>query len=333
MLANSLGTNLQQMALAAIHWSAAVAVVGCMWAGAGTAWAQAPSPGGTLLVLEGDADRLSPSEKAELQRTIDAEVQARPAWNMLPKPQESIIDLMFDAECLEPDDACLKLLGEGRSATAVLFYEAQPDGSGFGVSLRLIDVATGAAPVERALKGASLAAALGQLASAFDSLLGNKPPPKPKMVGLRVRSNPAAATVTLNGEEIGVTPVEVRKPAGPYTMRVSREGYETVERKLELRDKDLDFELILSQRRDVTAAAVVADTPASGTETPGDEIGAAFYETWWFWTAVGVGVVGASVGIAAAAGAFSDGAPSTGGLTFQLGARPDQDVLIQGQFK
>lgn len=65
--------------------------------------------------------------------------------------------------------------------------------------------------------------------------------------------------------------------------------------------------------RAVDATQEPSTAPATPRTTP-------VYETWWFWTIVGVVVVGSTVGIAAAAsGGYSFPASDLGGVIFTLG--------------
>ena len=62
---------------------------------------------------------------------------------------------------------------------------------------------------------------------------------------------------------------------------------------------------------------------------PGEEGEQEFYETWWFWTAVGVAAVGVGFGVAAGAGAFSEDAPETGDLNILFGSGAEKDFRVQ----
>lgn len=324
-------TRAKCRSLRASRWIAqrALAVLALFAVGWGTDAGLAAAADMSVLPIQGDMNGLSDSEVQSVRDAVDAELQARPRITALPRPTEDLIDLMFDAECLEPDPACLAAIGKARGADHVLFYEAQAKGGSVGIGVRLVKVKKAKLDGPKSVRGATLAQTLTALSEGLDEWLGTKPAPKPTMVTLRVRSNPSAAVVVLDGEEIGVTPTEIRRPAGTFALRVSKAGYEDVERSVELRDKDVDFALELTARPEPAAAAAVV--PPTTTDGPDD--GPAYYETWWFWTVVAVGAAGAGVGIAAAAGAFDADSTPTGGMTFQLGSRPDQDILIQEQFR
>lgn len=90
---------------------------------------------------------------------------------------------------------------------------------------------------------------------------------------LRVRASVSPARVFLDGEPVGLAPVDVSRPAGRYDLRVVAEGREPYASRVEL---------------DSGKAHVVrADLPEESTSV---------LESWWFWTAAGVVVTGAVVG-------------------------------------
>jgi hypothetical protein len=288
----------------------------------------APAPEQKVLALEGDVEG-SPQAAQAFREAMAKEIGARPGFQALASPKEPLIDLMFDAECIEPDDECMAKLGAARGASLVLFYEVSGAGGAAEFKARLVEVRT-----QKAQKQAAAKATAGDAAAASvaEALLGAKPAAKPKMVSLRVRSTPSAAIVKIDGVEAGLTPMEVRRAVGTAKLEVSKEGYETVVREVTLTDKDLDIDLKLNTS---PAAAVAAAGASSQGEGEGDDgaVGTPFYETWWFWTVVGVGVAGAGVGIAAAAGAFDSESTPTGDLSFRLGQQPDQDFSLQSQFR
>ena len=91
------------------------------------------------------------------------------------------------------------------------------------------------------------------------------------------------ATVKIDGKVEGVTPFDRDVPAGRKLITVSREGFYDEVRELDIRAGEsyqLDIQLRLMKKHE---------------EVSGD----AFYETWWFWTLVGVAGAGATAAIVA----------------------------------
>jgi serine/threonine-protein kinase len=83
---------------------------------------------------------------------------------------------------------------------------------------------------------------------------------------LVVRPTPEDATVTIDGETYdGGGPYEIRLPAETTTVRVSRSGYESAEREIELRggrEMELPVELERDRRRGRRRVTPMDDTPA-----------------------------------------------------------------------
>ena len=96
---------------------------------------------------------------------------------------------------------------------------------------------------------------------------------EPKRAQLRVRASAAPARVILDGQLLGLAPLEVLRPAGSYELRVEADGREPYRSQVELESGK--------------AHLVRADLPEKSTSV---------LESWWFWTAAGVVVTGAVVG-------------------------------------
>lgn len=91
------------------------------------------------------------------------------------------------------------------------------------------------------------------------------------------------ATVLLDDEEVGVTPLPALTglAVGTHTLRVDKEGFYTYTAQIDVPEEG-------QLRHDV----LMDGGASSQTELP------AFMKTWWFWTAVGAVVLtGATVGI------------------------------------
>ncbi len=89
---------------------------------------------------------------------------------------------------------------------------------------------------------------------------------------IKVTSNFDGAQVLVNEADVGITPVEISRPAGKYHVVVKKPGY-------------LVFDS--SEKADPGQALAVSATLRE--DKP------ALTQRWWFWTGVGVVVVGAAV--------------------------------------
>lgn len=91
---------------------------------------------------------------------------------------------------------------------------------------------------------------------------------------LEIRTEPAGATITLDGEAVGKSPV-LREglSAGAHRLRVEAPGYVSLDQAIQVRPGKLTrLELTLAPIRSLTAAAPPEEPLAS---------------KWWFWTAIG----------------------------------------------
>ncbi|NUN12224.1 MAG: PEGA domain-containing protein [Myxococcales bacterium] len=291
--------------------------------------------------------KLDKNDQKKITEALTQEITARPKYKALPTPDAEIIDLMFDAECVEPDTACLQTIGKTNNADLVLFGEVTGEKGSLKLVVRLIDVKKGEQVAQDNQSAASVDALAKTTAIAAVALMGEAPkpePPKeepkkeePKEVTVRILSEPSGATVYLDNKNMGKTPSTFTKVQGKYSLRLVLNGHDDAIRELVIRDKNVELNVSLSKSPDV--AVTPGPTPTDGSQQDtgpkGDEEedGPEFYETWWFWTAVGVAAAGAGVGIAAAAGAFDSEAAATGNVNLLIGQRPDQDFLLRSQLK
>jgi len=118
---------------------------------------------------------------------------------------------------------------------------------------------------------------------------------------VRINTKEPGATVKVDGKVEGVTPFDGDVTVGKKTITVSRPGFVDEVRALEVMAGEaynLDIEL-----RAITKPKVVDESEA-------------FYETWWFWTIVGVAGAGAVTAIAVTSG--GEAAPPTPNFTFTI---------------
>jgi hypothetical protein len=84
-----------------------------------------------------------------------------------------------------------------------------------------------------------------------------------------LRSEPRQAIVTLDGRELGVSPLDLQRGAGSYTLEVARQGFETYRATLDLQP---------GQHVELTAKLNPHTEPLT--------------KRWWFWTGAAVVVAG-----------------------------------------
>jgi tetratricopeptide (TPR) repeat protein len=89
---------------------------------------------------------------------------------------------------------------------------------------------------------------------------------------LAIASNQPAAAVSLDGLDVGLAPVTLERPAGAYRLLVRKQGFTPYE-----------AQFTVAAGEEVNLNAALAPEKKS------------VVKKWWFWTAIGVGVVGAAV--------------------------------------
>ncbi|MEM6786877.1 MAG: PEGA domain-containing protein [Myxococcota bacterium] len=82
-----------------------------------------------------------------------------------------------------------------------------------------------------------------------------------------VKTDPEGATITIDGEPAGLSPLTVQADRGRHEIEISLDGFDTVE--------DV---VTVDPGRDATVNITLT------SETP-------VYEAWWFWTSIGAAVV------------------------------------------
>jgi hypothetical protein len=90
---------------------------------------------------------------------------------------------------------------------------------------------------------------------------------------LRISSDRTGTSVRVNSRDVGSAPVEVTRRAGRYRISLEKPGYVTYETSVSLR---------AGEQADIRASL--------------KPVGAELQKKWWFWTAAGVVLVGATIG-------------------------------------
>lgn len=62
----------------------------------------------------------------------------------------------------------------------------------------------------------------------------------PSEGSLGIATRPDGATVIINGEVVGITPVEFKRKVGTYLLKIEKEGYKTIEQEVEIKGAKLD---------------------------------------------------------------------------------------------
>ena len=299
-----------------------------------------------IVVLKTETEDGKPSDVAALENAITEELKAREGYTILPTPEADVLDLAFDAECMDTDVECFTAIGKNLGADYVVFASL----AGGNANIQVIDVNKGEekSAFVAAASGGFIAGVVAGSAASFGPKPAPTPPPvvakpkpkpkpKPKVEAKKPEAKPVKVSITtvpegafiyINNKRVGKSPVQLEQIPGVYTLRVLKPGFAESLRELKVSKAPVNVNIRLSEEGGNTALAVVV--PVS-TGAPGADSGEPeFYETWWFWTSVGVGVALLSVGVAAGAGAFDSTETSTGDLNFIFESGAEKDFRVQG---
>ena len=285
-----------------------------------------------VLVIQTQGDDLADADKAAITTVIRDGLKSYSNLEVLPTPEVDLLDVMMDLECLDIDNKCIAAIGKKYSGRVVIFTDAAPDGGGFSLTVKRIDVRTGKAVKSGTGKALVRSDLAKTVASILVKVVGPKPvkkaPKKKTRVNVEISTIKPGATVYLGRLKLkGVTPMTVSLKPGRYTIRVKQKGFKTVKDKLKVRsvgENKVVYDLVsLTPTKPVDEPEVVAETapaPTAEDDTP-------VYEQWWFWTVIGVAVVG-GVTAGLVVGLQDDEPAASGVLNFGLTA-PDADPRVR----
>lgn len=277
-----------------------------------------------ILPLRVTSNRLDPEELDRLTGQVSEKLRKYPALEILPVPEADPMDLMVDAGCVDFDAACLSAIGASRGADAVLYTEVSEAEGRFQVQVRFADVRT---KETRSPEGGTEVRdkVPDLLALALEKVLGPEPLPETVLARVDVETTPPGADIYVDRDFVGVSPVTLRLKKGRYVIRAARVGFDE---KMQAVDVEPGKTVALA----LTLAPVAVPIPAGPVPTKErEEEGQAFYETWWFWTAVGAVVIGA--GTTAVVLASRKTSSASGQAQFTLDpAYADRDVTLYPSF-
>ena len=318
-------------------------------AGALATSASAQEQSDALVILPTNGDNVSAELRTALDSALAAEVAKRSDLNVIPTPKVDFIDLMFDAECVDADPECLANIGSSLGATEVVYAEARPAKTGAMVRIQKVrvsdkkELAKSTGKVTKDTVGALVTTASIALMGAIPAppVVQAPVPPAPapvkaktgkSKIAVMFDSSPAGARVYINKKSAGKTPTRKRMKPGKYTVRIVKEGYQEELREVNVAGR-MPVDLLVNLRPITASSApvVVATAPTTPEPDEDDASAAPYYETWWFYTAIAAGAALTSVGIAAAAGAFSADPEPTGAVHFRFLEGADHDILLQSQ--
>jgi|GEM_PF-2389265 len=246
-----------------------------------------------VLVLASATDRVPP----ELLDAVRAHVGAAiiPLAGTRPVRTVATDDPVSVAIAGCGDDACVgAAIASANAIGAIVVTLSRRTGRGpIALTLDIRDPVSGAMRLPTQSLGLEPDAALSALDPLIEALrpvMFSPPPPWPELL---ITVNVDGATVMIDGERVGSSPIAATRLApGRHAVMVTAVGYSGARREVELDPGErerLDITLVAS-----TAVAMDEVIVADGTTVSGPQ----WYDAWWVWTIVGgVVVVGVGVGI------------------------------------
>ena len=290
-----------------------------------------------VLVLQAQGDDLAAADRAAITTVVRDALKPYKSIKLLATPEVDLLDVMMDLECLDIDDACIAAIGKKYGGQQVLFTSAAPQGGGFALDMKRIDVAKSAAVANAAAKAGSRANLTKVVSGLIEKTVGPKPvkkpakPKKPSRVEVEITTVKPGATVYLGKVKLkGVTPLKVSLKPGRYTIRLEQKGFKTVVDKLKVVSEGKNsavYDLVANAKPVAEKPVDSIETAESPAPAPAAEDDTPVYKQWWFWTVIGVAVVG-GVTAGLVVGLQDDEPAATGVLNFGISS-PDADPRVR----
>lgn len=290
------------------------------------AQAAAPAQRFKVLGMQIEGSDLSAKDKLDLFNVVQTKLGSYPQVDLVKPPERELTDEMIDLECIDIDADCLGRLGKKYKAERVFYSQVDKAAKGgYTLLVRVVDATLGKVIHNTKSTVSSrmgLANALEiEVAKVFGTG-GTAPPPKSGFGYLEVKTNLQDAKIFVGKEFAATGEVKLKQKVGKYTVRVEHDGYQPQLFQVEVSaDK--------TTTRSVTLLAVGGGT-GPGPVPAGPEAEPEVYETWWFWTIIGVVVAGGVAGIVVAT-TSDDGGSAVGNVSFSVDpAKAWQDRNVQG---
>ncbi len=307
----------------------AVALVAVGWVAAAGQTAGAGTPAQKKIKVLGmqiEGADLSAKDKQDLFKVVRAALGSRDTIDLLKPPERELTDEMIDLECIDVDAACLSRLGAKYKADRVFYSQVDKGTKGaYTLLVRVVDVKKRRLVHNATVKIASRMGVANGLEQQVTKVFGESAgaaASKAKDHGfIEIKANLEDAKIFINKEFAATGEVKVKRKLGKYTVEVKHDGYQPQLFTVEVTAGR-------TTTRVVTMKGLAGGSgPKQGAAAAVDET--EFYETWWFWTVIGVVVAGGVTGIIVAT--MDDGDPSPlGNASFSVDPQQawrDYDVL------
>jgi hypothetical protein len=277
-------------------------IIALVCAGVATASAQpaadeaAPAPAVTarLAVMPMDALGMDADRVARLETLFRKEIELLSGAPLPTRRQiEQLVAKSRRLRQCGAADACLAEVGKKLEVDLVVSGNVAALGDSYVVDIKVVDVATG--EQIRRIQSDPLRGEPDELIEAVRVAAYRLLAPEALHGSIMVLTNLVGAAVTLDGQQLGTTPLPkpiARLPLGEHRLRVAAEGYEPFEEPVRVRFQKTSRVLVTLVIDDLGPSAPMAlDMPGVRQPRPAPE---RWYQSTWF--LVGAGVTAAVVG-------------------------------------
>jgi len=279
-----------------------------------------------VLVMRIEGSDLSDKDKSDLFAVIQGKLSKYPDKQIVQPAGTDIDELMMEYECFDIDAECLSKLGKAQKADTIVYVQVDGNDNGFALITRSVRVKDSRVLHDKSEQLRSRTDLAGRLDKVLTRVFGAPPVPKTTKGRLVIQSKVRAARIFVDGKYAGSGKIRLKKPEGSYAIRVAKDGYQEKLFTAEVTAGATTKKMVSLEPipKKVASVAPVAPPPDPGSLGP-----AAWYQTWWFWTAVSVVAIGTTVAVAAAA-AEDDGIVKPGRVFVTIdGAEAWRDPAVR----
>jgi len=277
-----------------------------------------------VLPLDIYSPAINRSQAENILAVITRHLKKYKKYRIMAPPGENPLDMILDAGFMDLNAESLAGLGKARGADIVLYTEIKKENGGYYLYIQKVDVASRQQVVVKGGIG-SLASPDKGVIVAIEQVFGPVPKPLPKVTVVSVITRPPGAEITLGDKFLDKTPLVTKLKPGKYTLKITKPGYKSQTREIDVKKgKPLEIGIRLQQ------ILIPKSTVPPGHQRKRVENEKHWYQTWWFWTTVGV-VVAAGVTTGVVLGT-RNGAGPTGTAKFIMDPKGAyHDFSVQGK--
>lgn len=277
-----------------------------------------------ILPLDIYSPTINRSQAQNILEEITKQLKKYKKFRVMTPPNQNPLDMILDAGFMDLNAKSLSGLGRARGADIVLYTAIKKEDGRYYLYLQKVDVGSQQQVVAKGGIGALDNPDKG-IVIAMEQVFGPVPKPLPKVTVVSVITRPPDAEVYMGGQFLDRTPLVTKLKPGKYILKITKPGYRTQSRTIDVKKgKPIEVGIRLNQ------ILIPRSNVPPGQQRKRVEKERHWYQTWWFWTTVGV-VVAAGVTTGAILGTRSKPGP-TGTARFIMDPNGAyQDVSVQGK--